>query len=35
MYREHLLIQREAIGLRNNEQLDSLYPVPPKRVAQP
>jgi len=35
MYREHLLIQREAIGLRQNDQLDSLYPLPPKRVAQP
>lgn len=29
--REHLLIQREAIGLRGNEQLARLYPVPPRR----
>ncbi len=31
--REHLLIQREAIGLRQNQQLETLYPVPPKRRA--
>jgi len=33
-YREHLLIQREAIGLRQNQQLETLYPVPPKRRAR-
>ncbi len=32
--REHLLIQREAIGLRQNQQLEALYPVPPKRRAR-
>lgn len=33
--REHLLIQREAIGLRQNAQLETLYPVPPRRDVQP
>lgn len=30
--REYLLIQREAIGLRQNDQLPRIYPVPPRRV---
>jgi hypothetical protein len=34
-FREYLLIQREAIGLRNNAQLETLYPLPPRRVVQP
>lgn len=30
--REYLLIQREAIGLRQNDQLPRIYPVPPRRA---
>ena len=34
-FREYLLIQREAIGLRQNAQLETYYPIPPRRSVQP
>jgi hypothetical protein len=31
MARHELLIHREAVGIRRNELLEQLYPVPPRR----
>ena len=29
--RHHLLIHREAVGIRRNDVLEELYPIPPRR----
>jgi hypothetical protein len=33
--RQHLIIQREALGLRSHGTVDQRYPVPPRRTPEP
>lgn len=31
-HRWHLIVQREAMGIRNQRVVDEVYPLPPKRL---
>ena len=33
--RQHLIIQREALGMRSHATVDQRYPVPPRRTPEP